>query len=128
MSDERDPAQPGEADGLGLEYGDVLVYTLSGVVDAAAIPDISADLRKQMTPERAALVINMAGVTFLDSSAIGMLFDLATRLGRRRQGYAIAAPSDQPIRSVLGLAGLDAAVQIVETVPDALGALTADDE
>jgi anti-anti-sigma factor len=128
MSDEREPTQPDDADALGLEYGDVLVYTLSGVVDATAIPEISAELRKQMTPERSALVINMAGVTFLDSSAIGMLFDLATRLGRRRQGYAIAAPSDQPIRSVLGLAGLDAAVPIVETIPDAFAALAGDDE
>jgi anti-anti-sigma factor len=128
MNDEREPTQADDADALGLEYGDVLVFTLSGVVDAAAIPEISSELRSQMTPERSALVINMAGVTFLDSSGIGMLFDLATRLGRRRQGYAIAAPSDQPIRSVLGLAGLDAAVPIVETIPDALTALARDEE
>jgi anti-sigma B factor antagonist len=128
MNDGGEETPRDDADALGVEYGDVLVFTLSGIVDAAAIPGISTELRTQMEPARSALVINMAAVTFLDSSGIGMLFDLATRLGRRRQRYAIVAPSDQPIRSVLGLAGLDQAVPIVESVDVALIEVGREDE
>ncbi len=109
-----------EADVLSVEYDEALVFSLSGVVDAASLPALSSQLREQMTPARSALVVNLTGVTFLDSSAIGVLFDLAARLGHRRQRYAIVAPSDRPIRSVLMLAGIDEVATLAVSVPDAL--------
>ncbi len=59
-------------------------------------------------------------MTFLDSSAIGVLFDLAARLGHRRQRYAIVAPSDRPIRSVLMLAGINEVAMLAESITEAL--------
>jgi anti-sigma B factor antagonist len=109
-----------DADALGIEYEEALVFSLTGVVDAIALPRITAELESEMTQRRPGLVINLTGVTFLDSSAIGLLFDLAGRLRRRRQEYAIVAPSGQPIRSVLELAGLDAVTELSESVPEAL--------
>jgi anti-sigma B factor antagonist len=112
-----------DADALGIEYEEALVFSLTGVVDAIALPRINAALESEMTQRRAGLVINLSGVTFIDSAAIGLLFDLVTRLRRRRQEYAIVAPSEEPIRSVLVLAGLDAVTALAETVSDALAAI-----
>lgn len=114
------------ADALGIEFESALVFSLAGVVDAVALPRITASLESEMTQRRPGLVINLTGVTFLDSSAIGLLFDVAERLRRRRQGYAIVAPSGQPIRSVLQLAGLDAVASLAESVPEALATIDRD--
>jgi anti-sigma B factor antagonist len=108
------------ADALEISYEEALVFSLSGVVDASALPEIRLRLNAEMTPVRPALVMNLTGVTFLDSSAIGVLFDLAARVRRRRQRYAIVAPPDQPIRSVLELAGIDEVALLADSVPDAL--------
>ncbi len=117
-----DPLDPGgrDADVLAVEYDEALVFSLSGVVDATSLPAVTSQLREQMTPARPALIVNLTGVTFLDSSAIGVLFDLAARLGHRRQRYAIVAPSDRPIRSVLVLAGMHEVAALCESVTDAL--------
>jgi anti-anti-sigma factor len=109
-----DPHTSIDADGdaILIDYEEALVFSLTGVVDA--------QLQNEMTPDRPALVVNLSGVTFIDSSAIGLLFDLARRSHRRRLRYAIVAPTDQPIRSVLMLAGIDVVATIVESVPEAL--------
>jgi anti-anti-sigma factor len=117
-----DPHTSIDADGdaILIDYEEALVFSLTGVVDAQSLPAIQSQLQNEMTPDRPALVVNLSGVTFIDSSAIGLLFDLARRSHRRRLRYAIVAPTDQPIRSVLMLAGIDVVATIVESVPEAL--------
>lgn len=124
MSD-RDPDLEAP-DALELDYEEAAVFSLSGEIDAASLSDIRQRLNAEMTRERSALVMNLTGVTFLDSSAIGMLFDLAARVRRRRQAYAIVAPPDQPIRSVLELAGIDEVALVADSVQDALARIETD--
>jgi anti-sigma B factor antagonist len=122
MADPRTEGGVADADGdaVLIDYEEALVFSLTGVIDAQALPGITQHLQSEMTPDRPALVVNLSGVTFIDSSAIGLLFDLARRSHRRRLRYAIVAPSDQPVRSVLMLAGIDVVALLVESVPEAL--------
>ena len=55
------------------------------------------------TPER--LVVDLSGVKFIDSTALGVLIEARTRLANRR-GFLLAAPGLET-RRALEISGLD---------------------
>ena len=69
-------------------------------------------------PQR--LVIDLAEVTFLDSTALGVLIEARTRLPNRR-AFMLAAPALEP-RRALEVSGLDRHFAVHDSVDDALGA------
>lgn len=69
-------------------------------------------------PER--LVIDLAGVSFIDSTALGVLIEARTRLPNRR-AFLLAAPALETTRA-LEISGLDRHFEIHDTVDAALEA------
>jgi anti-sigma B factor antagonist len=69
-------------------------------------------------PER--LVIDLAEVSFIDSTALGVLIEARTRLPNQR-AFLLAAPALETKRA-LEISGLDRHFEIHETVDAALGA------
>ncbi|MGO9886037.1 MAG: STAS domain-containing protein [Solirubrobacteraceae bacterium] len=108
---------------LNVEYPGANVVSLAGEVDAAAMPEIWSQLTSRFRGELKSLVIDLTAVTFIDSSAISALFELAQRTRQRRISYRVVAPSTRPIRSVLELAGLPDLMPVDESLADALAAL-----
>ena len=70
------------------------------------------------SPER--LVIDLGGVTFIDSTALGVLIEARTRLPNRR-GFLLAAPGLET-RRALEISGLDRHFAVHDSVDDALAA------
>ena len=87
---------------LRLELaGEVAVMILRGEIDVATRPEIEQALRAQFPAEAAAMVLDLTDVTFLDSSAVQMLFELHEDLGRSRRAMALVlAPGALPRRSI----------------------------
>jgi anti-anti-sigma factor len=80
-----------------------LLVALGGELDLAGVTDVAADLAELLTRDRQPLVIDLAGLRFLDSSGVGVLIRLANRFQPVRVRGA-GAPVRRVIE-VLGLAG-----------------------
>jgi anti-sigma B factor antagonist len=112
-----------DADALSVDYPGSVVFSLRGASDAAALPPICRQLRERMRHDHPGVIVNLTAVTFLDSAGIGALVSLANELRRSRKHYRVVARSDQPLRSVLDLAGVSELIELDETVADALASL-----
>ena len=69
-------------------------------------------------PER--LVVDLAEVRFIDSTALGVLIEARTRLANKR-GFLLAAPGLET-RRALEISGLDRHFTVHDTVEQALAA------
>ena len=104
---------------LGVdEVGTAYVVRLGGELDlynAAQVRSALADACAQ-APER--LVVDLAEVEFIDSTALGVLIEARTKLENPR-GFFLAAPALET-RRALQISGLDRHFSVLDTVPEAL--------
>ena len=70
------------------------------------------------SPER--LVVDLSGVTFVDSTALGVLIEARTRMANRH-GFLLAAPGLET-RRALEISGLDRHFAVHESLDQALSA------
>jgi anti-anti-sigma factor len=66
------------------------------------------------------LIIDLADTRYLDSAAIALLFDVAKRLGRRRQGLRLVLPQGSPLERVLALTEVNSVAPIHGDLDSAL--------
>src|SRR4051794_10852242 len=99
--------------------GDVRVARLVGELDLSNATDIADALAAAADEASLGLVIDMTGLTHIDSAGVRLLFDLRRRLSVRRQALALAVPPDARIRDVLEMAAMHETVPVLTTVNDA---------
>lgn len=100
------------------EKDGTILVTLSGEVDLSH----SAALRKRLMElmfERRNVVVDMAAVTYVDSSGIAGLVEAYQMARKSNTRFTLAAVSD-PVRRVLQLARLDRVFTLVDSVEAAL--------
>ena len=117
----------GEPDGLrrppveAIERHDgMVIIRLAGELDlynAHTVRDALLECCNER-PER--LVVDLSGVSFIDSTALGVLIEARTRLANRR-GFLLAAPGLET-RRALEISGLDRHFAVHDSLD---GALTA---
>ena len=64
--------------------------------------------------------MDFSGLEFIDSSGIAMLFNLARRLGSRRQELRVVARDGKPVARVLEIVEFERAAPVHETLEEAL--------
>jgi len=69
--------------------GVLLLVTVTGELDMATVPGVREELER-CAPGRRAVVLDLRGVTFLDSTAIRMLLEL--RRGAEGERFAVVPP------------------------------------
>lgn len=78
---------------VGVEQRDgFAVARVTGEIDVSNATATGIELAECVEPATTGLIIDLGGVRFLDSSAIGALFGLARKLAARRQTLAIVMP------------------------------------
>ena len=103
---------------VGLaERGDVLVLSLAGELDLADAPALREALRGAVERSPRRLVVDLAEVTFVDSTVLGALVEARARIGG--EAFALAAPGLE-VRRALEVSGLDRHFRVHETVSGAL--------
>ncbi len=104
------------------QVGEAHVVILHGEIDAFTSPSLRDDLRR-LVEEMGALivVVDLAAVTFLDSSALGALVGVFRRLRERGGQLRIVEPRTAASR-IFELTGLDA---VLDLYPDREAALSA---
>jgi anti-sigma B factor antagonist/stage II sporulation protein AA (anti-sigma F factor antagonist) len=101
-------------------HDDVVVARLSGEIDLSNASPVG-DALSGAVPNRAlGLVLDLSGTSYLDSSGVSLVFDLADRLRRRQQQLRLVVPEGAPLRRVLGIVDPSGALPIVEAVDTAI--------
>ena len=97
-----------------------IVVSLAGELDLYNAHEVRDALLQccAESPER--LVVDLSGVTFIDSTALGVLIEARARLANRR-GFLLAAPGIET-RRALEVSGLDRHFVVHESLDDALAA------
>jgi anti-anti-sigma factor len=89
-----------------------IVLRISGEVDISNAREVSATLEAAVPNAADVLVVDLSGTTYLDSSGVQLLFELAHRVQARRQELRVVVPEGAPIRTVLDLTGLPKVVRV----------------
>lgn len=105
------------------EPGEVRVARLIGELDLSNATDIADALAAAAEEATLGLVIDMSGLTHIDSAGVRLLFDLRRRLGVRRQALALAVPAEARIRDVLEMVAVHETVPVSATVDEAVAAV-----
>jgi anti-sigma B factor antagonist len=100
--------------------GGAVVAHLSGEVDMTNAARVRDELMVSVPNDALSLVIDLDGCRYLDSAAIEVVFDLARRLGRRRQELKLVLPSESPLSRVLMLTEVHSVAPVHETLASAL--------
>jgi anti-sigma B factor antagonist len=87
-----------------------VVLRLAGELDLGSVARFAAAAEPHVASRR--FVVDVAAVTFIDSSGLGALVDLATR-AREGGGTVVLAHPDQRILRLLELTALDRVFDIV---------------
>ena len=119
MSTTEDPARLRL--GYRLDAGVALV-TVTGEIDVESCGLLRDGLLRVVTDENdRCLVVNLSGVSFMDSTGLGVLVGVWRRLAARRGSLALASPSGQ-VQRLLRTAGLTKILPVYDHEADALQA------
>jgi len=98
----------------------VMIARVSGEVDLANAARLGRALARAIPNDAVGVVIDLSGTTYLDSSGVSLVFDLAERMKARQQELRVAVPEDAPLRRVLRVVNLESVVPIVPTADAAV--------
>jgi anti-sigma B factor antagonist len=98
------------------EVGNALVVRLAGDLDLYNVEQVKAALAAAVDRGPAGLVVDLAEVEFVDSTALGALVE-----ARRAQGagFRLASPQVE-VRRALEVSGLDRHLDVRDSVDEAL--------
>ncbi|HWJ31075.1 MAG TPA: STAS domain-containing protein [Gaiellaceae bacterium] len=106
---------------LGVEkQGDACVVRLGGELDLYNAPQVRRALNDACAESPARIVVDLSEVTFIDSTALGVLIEARRQLDNEN-AFLLAAPGLET-RRALEISGLDRHFTVHRTVPDALHA------
>lgn len=104
-----------------MEPGDVRIVALDGEIDLSNADRVGAELISDMPRDSVALVVDVSGLWYLDSSGISLVFELARALQARRQSLVLVVPDDHPLQRLFEVTRLRSAVPIAPDVDSARG-------
>jgi anti-sigma B factor antagonist len=103
--------------------GATIVARVRGEVDLSNVDDVRNLLIDAVSHESEGLVLDLTDTTYLDSTGVRLLFELAERLQGRRQELRLVVHEDAMVHRVVVLTQLHQRVPLDASVADALTAL-----
>jgi anti-sigma B factor antagonist len=118
LADDTAPASVGDGDR-------VVVLVAAGEVDFAAAPQLRERIRDQLDAGSRHLVLDVSSVTFVDSTAIGVLVGVITRLQDAGDGSLaiVCGEENRPVMRIFDISGLTGLVTVHRTREEAFSAL-----
>ncbi|HSX68723.1 STAS domain-containing protein [Nocardioides sp.] len=95
---------------------DACVVRVSGEIDLSNALDVMEAIGDSVRSGAATIIVDLSGVTFLDSSGIAMLFRLRQRIAHSRQELRLVVPPDSPLRRVLEITRVAELITVQETL------------
>jgi anti-anti-sigma factor len=94
----------------------IVTAHIEGEIDISNAVDVEEALTTAMSPGAAGMVLDLSALSYMDSAAVLVVFQLAERLTNRRQRLALAVPADAPVMRLLEIVELGDRVPVAETV------------
>jgi anti-anti-sigma factor len=107
---------------------DVPVGRLSGEVDASNAAELGQRLTAAVPNTAMGMVLDLSETSYLDSSGVQLLFELADRLRRRQQRLQLVVPEGSFIGDVLAAVSMGGMAAIAPTLAEALAGLSGPDD
>lgn len=101
----------------------VVLARVIGEVDLSNVDDVEEKILSAIQPGTRGLVLDLMPTTYLDSTGIRMIFQIARRLQDRRHNLRLVATSDTLVHRVLAVTQMDDVVPIETSVSAAVAAL-----
>ena len=115
--DETAGMREGPVAGISRSDGCVVV-SLAGELDLYNAHEVREALLECCAENPARLIVDLSGVKFIDSTALGVLIEARTKLANRR-GFLLAAPGLET-RRALEISGLDRHFAVHDSLDAAL--------
>jgi anti-sigma B factor antagonist len=96
--------------------------TVAGELDLATAPRLKWSLMDSLKAGRTQLLVNLSGVTFIDSTALSVLVGVHRKLGQDAAHMAVVCTNPNVLR-IFEVAGLKVAFEIFSTPEQALAYL-----
>jgi anti-anti-sigma factor len=106
---------------------DAPVARISGEIDASNAAAFAAQLKDSVPNTAMGLVLDLADISYLDSSGVHLIFDVAEALRRRQQILQLVVPDDSFVGDVLDVVNVRGIAQTSPTLESALDALRSAD-
>ncbi len=101
----------------------MVVAHIEGEIDLSNVEDIRTMLVGAVSHETECLILDLSKTTYLDSTGVRLLFELAERLQGRRQQLRLVVDDEALVRRVIVLTQLDQRIPIDATVLEAVAAV-----
>ena len=102
------------------EQNGAVVATITGEIDLSNAVTLERAMLDAVPNTASGLVVDLSGVSYLDSAGIRMLGEMAERLRWREQRLAVVAPEGSRVRGVLTMAGAQDLVAFEDSFDTAL--------
>jgi len=100
--------------------GPVHIAHVIGEIDVSNADDIFAEIVRAVPNSTGAVVLDLSGTTYLDSSGVRLLFELGRRLTARQQPARVVVPPESLLMRVLRIARVDDALPMREDTTTAV--------
>ena len=108
-------------------HGEIPVARVVGEIDTSNASDFATQLKEVVPNSAMGLVLDLSETTYLDSSGVHLIFDLADALRRRQQILQLVVPADSFVSDVLGVVNVSGAAKTSSSLLEALQALRSPD-
>jgi anti-sigma B factor antagonist len=102
---------------------DVAVLVVGGEVDFEVSPQLKARIMRAIRDGSRRLVLDLTDVTFIDSTAIGVLAGAVERLDETGGGSVSVACTHEKVMQIFEITGLDSVITVHPSREDALASL-----
>jgi anti-anti-sigma factor len=95
---------------------------VEGDLDLVSLPSVEQELRAAATDSEAQdlLAVDVTDVTYLNSAAIRLLYDLAEDLRARRRQLRLVMSSTAPLRALFRRLRFDTVIPLHDTIDEAI--------
>lgn len=106
------------------------VTIISGELDLHASRTLGQRLSEEVgagitSPD---VILDLSAVSFIDSSALGVIVQADQRLGRQGRGLAVVAPKGTVVADLVEITRVDKSLRVAETRQEAEAKLAPDDD
>ena len=124
MSDSGNPAANMSLFDASTEFlGTTSIVRASGEVDIASAPALAAHMDRALAPRPSRLIIDLAAVTMLDSSGLGVLISVLKGLESGGNATELRLVVSEPhVLKVFAITGLDGVFSIFDSLDAAMTA------
>ena len=98
------------------QAGTRCILRIHGEIDISNAREVLATIQASVPNDAQAIVVDLSGTTYLDSSGVQLLLVLADRLRIRRQEVSLLVPPEAPIRALLEVAGVPTLIPMYDRV------------